>query len=84
VAYADALLRSAESVVFVVPHRSPEALLKRALDRLDLLGVRPLGYVYNLAPSRQRGGRGVSDEMRDRAERLVVELGERAKKVAAR
>ena len=84
VAYADALLRSAESVVFVVPHRSPEALLKRALDRLDLLGVRPLGYVYNLAPSRQRAGRRVSDEMRNRAERLVVELGERAKKVAAR
>lgn len=84
VAYADALLRSAESVVFVVPHRSPEALLKRSLDRLDLLGVRPLGYVYNLAPSRQHTSRRVTDEMRGRAERLVVELGERAKKVAAR
>jgi hypothetical protein len=40
-------------VVVVVPHRSGAARLKSVLDRLDLLGIRPIGYVYNFAPSRQ-------------------------------
>ena len=53
-AYADALLRSAAAVVLVVPHRSGAASLRHALDRLDLLGIRPIGYVYNFAPLRRR------------------------------
>ena len=35
------LLRSAAAIVLVVPHRSGAASLMRALDRLDLLGIRP-------------------------------------------
>jgi Mrp family chromosome partitioning ATPase len=53
----DALLRSAEAVVVVVPHRSEANRLKHVTDRLGLLGVRPLGYVYNFAPSRRRSSR---------------------------
>jgi Mrp family chromosome partitioning ATPase/capsular polysaccharide biosynthesis protein len=57
VPYGDALLRNAEAVVVVVPHRSDAKRLKHVSDRFDLLGVRPIGYVYNFAPSRQYVGR---------------------------
>jgi Mrp family chromosome partitioning ATPase len=61
VAYADALVRIAGAVVVVVPHESKAARLKHVLDRLDLLGVRPIGYIYNFAPSRaETRGRGLS------------------------
>jgi Mrp family chromosome partitioning ATPase len=84
VAYADALLRSAGAVAVIVRHRSAAARLKHVLDRLDLLGVRPIGYVYNFAPSRRDVGRSMAQEMLDRAE-LVVELARsRAKKTVAR
>jgi cellulose biosynthesis protein BcsQ len=53
----DALLRSAEAVVVVVPHRSDANRLKHVSDRLGLLGVRPIGYVYNFAPSRRHSSR---------------------------
>jgi len=84
VAYADALLRSVGAVVVVVRHRSAAARLKHVLDRLDLLGVGPIGYVYNFAPSRQDAARNLTQELLDRAE-VVVELARaRAKKAVAR
>jgi Mrp family chromosome partitioning ATPase/capsular polysaccharide biosynthesis protein len=84
VAYADALLRSAAGVAVIVRHRSAAARLRHVLNRLELLGVRPIGYVYNFAPSRREVGRSVAQEMLDRAE-LVVELARsRAKKTVAR
>jgi Mrp family chromosome partitioning ATPase len=84
VAYADALLRSVGAVVVVVRHRSAAARLKHVTDRLDLLGVGPIGYVYNFAPGRRDVGRSMTQELLDRAE-VVVELARgRAKKAVAR
>ncbi len=81
IAYADALLRSAESVVVVVRHRSESARLKSVSDRLSLLGAHPVGYVYNFAPSRQEAGRSVTKEVLGRAESVVERT--RAKKAVA-
>ncbi len=78
IAYADALLRSAGSVVVVVRHRSEAAQLKSVSDRLALLGAHPVGYVYNFAPSRQEAGRSVTREVLGRAESVVERT--RAKK----
>ncbi|MDQ3102846.1 MAG: Wzz/FepE/Etk N-terminal domain-containing protein [Actinomycetota bacterium] len=50
-AYANAVLQSADNVVLVVRHRSRAGRLMEALDRLALIGIRPVGYVYNLTPS---------------------------------
>jgi Mrp family chromosome partitioning ATPase/capsular polysaccharide biosynthesis protein len=77
IAYADALLRSAGTVVVVVRHRSEAAQLKSVSDRLALLGAHPFGYVYNFAPSRQEAGRSVlgraeSVVERTRAKRAVA------------
>jgi Mrp family chromosome partitioning ATPase/capsular polysaccharide biosynthesis protein len=77
IAYADALLRSAGTVVAVVRHRSEAAQLKSVSDRLALLGAHPFGYVYNFAPSRQEAGRSVlgraeSVVERTRAKRAVA------------
>ena len=77
IAYADALLRSAGTVVAVVKHRSEAAQLKSVSDRLALLGAHPVGYVYNFAPSRQEAGRSVlgraeSVVERTRAKRAVA------------
>jgi Mrp family chromosome partitioning ATPase/capsular polysaccharide biosynthesis protein len=84
VAYADALLRSAEAVAVIVRHRSAAARLRHVLNRLELLGVRPIGYVYNFAPSRREVSRSVAQEMLGRAE-LVVEIARaRAKKTVAK
>lgn len=83
VAYADALVRSAGSVVVVVRHKSEAARLKHVADRLELLGARPLGYVYNFAPSRQEAGRSVTKGVLDRAESVVGQARTRTKKTAA-
>ena len=82
IAYADALVRSAGTVVVVVRHRSEAARLRHVGDRLELLGVRPVGYVYNFAPSRQEAGRSmanvfgrgepVGDQGRTRAKKPVA------------
>lgn len=82
-AYADALLRSSGGVVIVVRHRSEASRLRQVRDRLALLGVRPIGYVYNLAPARQDVGRTVGQDVLDRAEH-VVGRARRSKKAAAR
>jgi Mrp family chromosome partitioning ATPase len=71
IAYADALLRSADTVVVVVRHRSEAAFLKSVNDRLALLGAHPMGYVYNFAPSRQEAGRSVTKDVLGRAESVV-------------
>ncbi|HSF61933.1 MAG TPA: AAA family ATPase [Gaiellaceae bacterium] len=71
IAYADALLRSADTVVVVVRHRSEAASLKSVNDRLALLGAHPIGYVYNFAPSRQEAGRSVAKDVLGRAESVV-------------
>lgn len=82
-AYADALVRSSGGVVVVVRHHSEASRLRQVRDRLALLGVRPIGYVYNLAPARQDVGRTVSQEVLDRAEH-VVGRARRSKRAAAR
>lgn len=71
IAYADALLRSAGTVVVVVRHRSEAARLKHVGDRLALLGAHPVGYVYNFAPSRQEVGRSMAKAVLGRAESVV-------------
>ncbi|HEU0246283.1 MAG TPA: AAA family ATPase [Gaiellaceae bacterium] len=81
IAYADALLRSAGTVVAVVRHRSEAAQLKSVSDRLVLLGAHPVGYVYNFAPSRQEAGRSVTKGVLGRAESVVDRT--RAKKPVA-
>ena len=81
VAYADAVLRSAGSVVAVIRHRSEAARVKHVSDRLDLLGIRAIGYAYNFSPPRQEVGRSVTDEVRERAENVIARA--RAKKEAA-
>ena len=83
-AYADALLRSSGGVVIVVRHRSEASRLRQVRDRLALLGVRPIGYVYNLAPPRQDVGRTVGQEVIDRAEHVVGRARRGSKKAAAR
>lgn len=83
-AYADALLRSSGGVVIVVRHRSEASRLRQIRDRLALLGVRPIGYVYNFAPPRQDVGRTVGQEVIDRAEHVVGRARRGSKKTAAR
>ncbi|MGH3065776.1 MAG: AAA family ATPase [Gaiellaceae bacterium] len=80
VAHADALLRSAGTVVVVVRHRSEALRLKHVGDRLRLLGVQPVGYVYNFAPSRMAAGRGAAKD--GRAE-VGVEQGRTKRPVAS-
>ncbi len=50
VAYAAALLRLVDDVVVVVPHGGESGQLREVRDRLDLLGIHPIGYVYNRVP----------------------------------
>lgn len=54
VAYAAPLLCAAASVVVVVPHRGGAIQLRNVRERLDLIGVPPIGYVYNLGARRPR------------------------------
>jgi Mrp family chromosome partitioning ATPase len=79
IAYADALLRSAGTVVVVVRHRSEAARLKHVGDRLALLGANPVGYVYNFAPPRQEAGRSRTKVMLGRAESGVGQNRTRTK-----
>ncbi len=83
IAYADALLRSAGTVVVVVRHRSEAARLKSVGDRLVLLGAHPVGYVYNFAPSRQEAGRSIAQGVLDRAESAVGQARTRSKNPVA-
>jgi hypothetical protein len=70
--------------VVVVRHRSEASRLRQIRDRLALLGVRPIGYVYNFAPPRQDVGRTVGQEVIDRAEHVVGRARRGSKKAAAR
>ena len=45
--HADEIVRMAGAVVIVVRHRSKAEDARQLISRLELLGVRPLGYVYN-------------------------------------
>ena len=83
IAYADALLRSAGTVVVVVRHRSEAARLKHVGDRLALLGAHPVGYVYNFAPSRQEVGRSKTKAALNRADSIVGQSRTRTKKPVA-
>ena len=56
--YSDPLVTSADGVVVVARHRGDVARLEQLLDRLDLLGVRPIGQVSNFVPMRQ-----ISDDL---------------------
>jgi hypothetical protein len=55
-ARAHALVSVVDRVFVVVPHRGTHLDLKELVDRLELLGVRPAGYVYNMRPSRRKRG----------------------------
>lgn len=56
VAYSNALVTASDSVIVVVPHRSPARRLEEFEERLRFLGVASVGYVYNRAPLRQQLG----------------------------
>jgi Mrp family chromosome partitioning ATPase/capsular polysaccharide biosynthesis protein len=45
--HVDAILRMAGAVVIVLRHRGKAEDARQLLNRLDLLGVRPVGYIYN-------------------------------------
>ena len=45
--HADEIVRMAGAVVIVVRHRSKAEDARQLINRLEMLGVRPLGYVYN-------------------------------------
>jgi Mrp family chromosome partitioning ATPase/capsular polysaccharide biosynthesis protein len=53
VAYATAVVQKADQALVVVRHRSPVANLHDLRYRLDVIGVKALGYVYTDAPLRQ-------------------------------
>ncbi len=54
IAYTAALLRLVDDVVVVVPHGSESAQLREVHDRLNLLGIEPIGFIYNRAPLGRR------------------------------
>jgi len=45
--HVDEIVRMAGAVVIVVRHRGKVEDARQLINRLELLGVRPLGYVYN-------------------------------------
>jgi protein-tyrosine kinase len=45
--HVDAIVRMAGAVVIVLRHRGKAEDARQLLNRLDLLGVRPVGYIYN-------------------------------------
>jgi Mrp family chromosome partitioning ATPase/capsular polysaccharide biosynthesis protein len=45
--HVDEIVRMAGAVVIVVRHRGKAEDARQLINRLELLGVRPLGYVYN-------------------------------------
>jgi Mrp family chromosome partitioning ATPase len=80
VAYASALLRAAASVVVVVPHRGGANELASLKERLDLIGVRPIGYVYNFGTRRPPAWRRVFPPAADAD---APRVGRRARTLAA-
>jgi Mrp family chromosome partitioning ATPase len=48
------IVRSAGAVVIVVRHRGKAEDARQLIGRLELLGVRPLGYVYNRGGSSRK------------------------------
>ena len=52
--HIDEIVRSAGAVVIVVRHRGKAEDARQLIGRLELLGVRPLGYVYNRGASSRK------------------------------
>jgi Mrp family chromosome partitioning ATPase len=52
VAYATTLARLADRAMVVIAHGSEIAVAEELRDQIELVGVPPIGYVYNLAPLR--------------------------------
>jgi Mrp family chromosome partitioning ATPase/capsular polysaccharide biosynthesis protein len=52
--HIDEIVRSAGAVVIVVRHRGKAEDARQLIGRLELLGVRPLGYVYNRGGSSRK------------------------------
>jgi Mrp family chromosome partitioning ATPase len=52
VSYTTAVVRLADAVVTVMPHNSRVSTQRELIDRLRLIGVPPIGYIYNKAPIR--------------------------------
>ena len=71
--YSDALVTSADGVVVVTRHRGAAPPLEHLLDRLDLLGVRPIGQVSNFAPLGEASGSALA-ELRSGVSKLSSQL----------
>jgi protein-tyrosine kinase len=52
--HVDEIVRMAGAVVIVVRHRGKAEDARQLINRLELLGVRPLGYVYNRGGSTRK------------------------------
>ncbi|MFC2153786.1 GumC family protein [Actinomycetota bacterium] len=52
VAYATTLARLADRAMVIVAHNSDIAVAEELRDQIALVGIPPIGYVYNLAPLR--------------------------------
>lgn len=80
--YADALVTSADAVVVVCRHRGDVAFLGQLLDRLDVLGVRPLGQVSNFVTAQQAAGRDLTSEVRSAVGALASYLSPKGQKTS--
>ena len=52
VAYATTLARLADRALVVIAHGSERSVAEELQDQIELVGLDPVGYVYNLAPLR--------------------------------
>lgn len=52
VAYTSVIARYADAALVVVNHAGAVSELEEAIDRLDFIGTKPIGYIYNRAPLR--------------------------------
>ena len=52
VAYTSVIARYADAALVVVNHAGAVSELEEAVDRLDFIGTKPIGYIYNRAPLR--------------------------------
>jgi len=52
VAYTSIISRYADGALLVVNHGGAVSELEEVVDRLDFIGTRPIGYVYNRSPLR--------------------------------
>lgn len=59
VAYSRSLVELCDGVLMVVRHGSPIGRLEEAVERLEVVGTRPSGYLYNAAPLRSEMLAGV-------------------------